>query len=588
QKNTNNSILKISNVNGIFAKWFISSRFTKSLAVLVFVAGTASMSLEFAASRILIPVFGSSIYTWGSLIGVILTGLSLGYHIGGKLADKNPSFSKLCLVIFSAGLYIIFIPFIAPTITSSFIQFVSDSQYSSLFAVFALLIVPTFLLGIVSPYAIKLATRRLAELGNVSGNLYSLSTVGSIVGTFLTVFILIPTFEINYIIIGLGVTLIFFSSLFGPARFPKILAVFVVVLLLFFPSISLSSAGNVMVHTGTLVYEKETLYSHLDVIDNGNIRTLYLDGNIHSQMYKDKPEELVNTYTKYFHLGFLFNPNTQDVLFVGGGGFSGPKNFLSMYSDVRIDVVEIDPDVISAARDYFNLPVDNGSRLMIYNDDARNFLSKTEKKYDLIILDAFSKNYVPFHLMTLEYFQLLDKKLTSDGVIISNNIGSMTGDRSDIVRAIYKTISQVFPSVYVFYTENNSGNLQNIMLAAVKTPTEYSRDELRQLASNNDNNNHNSSTALADLDYLEHLYDAELKTSDVPLLTDQFAPVEILINPVTNEPYNLENIPTKGSTGLSWIENTNSVKLVLLTIIAAVWIFYTQKEWKRNPKPMNL
>ena len=557
-------------MNGIFAKWFISSRFTKSLAVLVFVAGMASMSLEFAASRILIPVFGSSIYTWGSLIGVILTGLSLGYHIGGKLADKNPNFLKLCLVIFSAGLYIIFIPFIAPTLTTSFIQFVSDSQFASLFAVFTLLIVPIFLLGIVSPYAIKLATRRLTELGNVSGNLYSLSTIGSIVGTFLTVFVLIPTFEINYIIFGLGVTLMVFSSLFGLARFPKVLAVFVVVLLLFFPSISLSSTGTVMVHTGTLVYEKETLYSHLDVIDSGNIRTLYLDGNIHSQMYKDKPEELVNTYTKYFHLGFLFNPNAKDVLFVGGGGFSGPKNFLSMYSDVRIDVLEIDPDVISAACDYFSLPVDNdGSRLTIYNDDARNFLSKTEKKYDLIILDAFSKNYVPFHLMTLEYFQLLDKKLTSDGIIISNNIGSMTGDRSDIVRAIYKTISQIFPTVYVFPTEHNSGNLQNIMLAAMKSPTvEYSKDELRQLASNNDNNNHNSSTALDDLDYLEHLYEAELKTNDVPLLTDQFAPVEILINPVTNEPYNLENVPTKGSTGLSWIEDTNSIKLVLLTIIA--------------------
>ena len=575
-------------MNGIFAKWFISSKFTKSLAVLVFVAGMASMSLEFAASRILIPVFGSSIYTWGSLIGVILTGLSLGYHIGGKLADKNPNFLKLCLVIFSAGLYIIFIPFIAPTLTISFIQFVSDSQYASLFAVFTLLIVPTFLLGIVSPYAIKLATRRLTELGNVSGNLYSLSTIGSIVGTFLTVFVLIPTFEINYIIFGLGVTLMVFSSLFGLARFPKVLAVFVV-LLLFFPSISSSSTGTVMVHSGTPVYEKETLYSHLDVIDYGNIRTLYLDGNIHSQMYKDKPEELVNTYTKYFHLGFLFNPNAKDVLFVGGGGFSGPKNFLSMYSDVRIDVVEIDPDVISTARDYFNLPVDNdGSRLMIYNDDARNFLSKTEKKYDLIILDAFSKNYVPFHLMTLEYFQLLDRKLTSDGVIISNSIGSMAGDRSDIVRAVYKTISQVFPSVYVFPTEHNSGNLQNIMLAAMKTPTEYNKDELRQLASNNDNNNHNSSTVLADLDYLEHLYEAELKTSDVPLLTDQFAPVEILINPVTNEPYNLENVPTKGSAGLSWIEDTNSIKLVLLTIIAAVWIFYAQKEWKRTQKTMSL
>jgi spermidine synthase len=343
-----------------------------------------------------------------------------------------------------------------------------------------------------------------------------------------------------------------------------------------------------MIHpTGTLVYEKETLYSHLDVIDNGNVRTLYLDGNIHSQMNKDKPDELVNTYTKYFHLGFLLNPNAKDILFVGGGGFSGPKNFLSMYSDVSIDVVEIDPDVISTARDYFNLPIDNESRLMIYNDDARNFLSETEKTYDLIILDAFSKNYVPFHLMTLEYFELLDKKLTSEGVIISNNIGSMAGDRSDIVRAVYKTISQVFPSVYVFPIEHNLQNLQNIILVAMKTQTEYSKDELRQLASNNENSNHNSSTALEDIDYLEHLHESVLKTDDVPLLTDQFAPVDTLINPVTNEPYNLENVPTIGSANLSWMENTNSIKLVLLTIIATVWIFFMKNEWKRSPKTIS-
>ena len=126
------------------------------------------------------------------------------------------------------------------------------------------------------------------------------------------------------------------------------------------------------------------------------------------------------------------------------------------------------------------------------------------------------------------------------------------------------------------------------MLTATKTPTEYSKDDLRQLGSDNDSNNHNFSTALADLDYLEHLYEAELKTSDVPLLTDQFAPVEILINPVTNEPYNLENVPTKGSTGLSWTENSNSIHLVLLTIIAVLWIFYAQNEWKRNQKTMSL
>lgn len=151
------------------------------LLVLVFIAGIATMSLEFAASRLLTPVFGSSIYTWGSLIGVVLVGLSMGYHVGGRLADKNPDFEKFCSILFSSGLYIVFIPFIS----SSVIDFTSTimldmpppdndgNNINSLVATFILLATPTFLLGMISPYAIKLATKTLDRLGNISGNLYS-------------------------------------------------------------------------------------------------------------------------------------------------------------------------------------------------------------------------------------------------------------------------------------------------------------------------------------------------------------------------------------------------------------------------------
>ena len=215
---------------------------------------------------------------------------------------------------------------IAPTLQH--LYSVVRSPIASLFAVFYFYCTDLFVRHRIA-LCHKLATRRLAELGNVSGNLYSLSTIGSIVGTFLTVFILIPTFEINYIIFGLGVTLMVFSSLFGLARFPKVLTVFVVVvLLLFFPSISLSSAGNVMVHTGTLVYEKETLYSHLDVIDYGSIRTLYLDGNIPQSKYKDKPEN-GEPYTKYslWDSSLIQMPR---CLCVAAEAFR-PKKFFSMY-----------------------------------------------------------------------------------------------------------------------------------------------------------------------------------------------------------------------------------------------------------------
>src|ERR687884_383350 len=147
---------------------------------MVFVAGIVTMALEFAASRLIVPVFGSSIYTWGSLIGVILSGLSLGYYAGGRLADrKDAGFIKFCSIIFSAGLYIIFVPsLIAPTAIGISTHVASSS--------------------------ITLTTKSLSRLGNMAGNLYSLSTIGSIVGTFLTVFVLIPIFELNYVIYGLG------------------------------------------------------------------------------------------------------------------------------------------------------------------------------------------------------------------------------------------------------------------------------------------------------------------------------------------------------------------------------------------------
>ena len=341
-------------------KMFISinnKKFSLLLIALVLVSGAVTMSLEFAASRLLIPIFGSSIYTWGGLIGVILAGLSIGYHLGGRLADKkDPSFLKFCSIIFSAGLYIVFIPFISPVILSStyssFITTVTataattnnyQTQYASLIASFILLIIPTLLLGIISPYAVKLATNTLTRLGNIAGNLYSAATIGSIIGTFVTVFVLIPVFEIRYIIFGLGLTLIILASITGLGRVPKMLAGSIV-LVLFLSNTFLVVNPVPYYYSGHLVYQKETPYSHLDVVDSldNTQRALLLDGNIHSIMNKNIPSQLL-IYTKYFPIGFVFNPAAKHILFVGGGGFSGPKYFLATYPNVTVDVVEIDP-----------------------------------------------------------------------------------------------------------------------------------------------------------------------------------------------------------------------------------------------------
>ena len=174
------------------------------LCLMAFGSGAVVMSMELIVSRILTPVFGSSTYTWGNLIGLVLTGLSLGYFLGGKIADKDPKFRKICLIVFSAGLYIVFVPFIAPGILGFTLDVLPQNQFSSLFATFALVFFPTTLLGFVSPYVIKLGTVTIHQVGNISGTLYSIATVGSIFGTFLTIFVLIPTIDVRTVLFGLG------------------------------------------------------------------------------------------------------------------------------------------------------------------------------------------------------------------------------------------------------------------------------------------------------------------------------------------------------------------------------------------------
>lgn len=539
------------------------------LCLIAFGSGAAVMAMELIISRILTPVFGSSTYTWGSLIGLVLTGLSLGYFLGGRIADKDPKFKKICAIIFSAGLYIVFIPFIAPGVLGFTLTALPQNQFSSLFATFILVFFPTTLLGFVSPYVIKLGTEALHKVGNISGTLYSISTAGSIFGTFLTIFVLIPTMDVRTVLFGVGVVLMIISLL-GLKTAPKIITV-AVIIILFTPSSSLVT--GFMPHIGTLVIEKETPYSHLDVVDSDNTRTMYLNGLRHSQMDKDNPNDLLLTYSKYFHLGQLFNPQLEKILFVGGGGFSGPKNFLETYPDSLIDVVEIDPDVIEAAKTYFFLK--DNPRLKIFNEDARTFLMDSDKKYDLIILDAYAADYVPFHLLTQEYFQILNNHLEPGGVVVSNLIGSLEGDTSDLPRSVYKTMKNSFPTVYVFTTnEVRIGNIQNLIFVATQDKVQFDRIDLESLSYQNKANN-----LLSDINYLENYYPSGMRTDNVSILTDDFSPVEIMINPVTSQPFFNEGSVFSQESKI-WFSESTPVKIGLLITIVFVWLTLIRGIWK--------
>lgn len=495
------------------------------LRIQVFVSGATVMSLEILGSRFLAPYFGSTLFVWGSLIGVVLTALSLGYYYGGKASDRNPDFHKFSLVIFLAGAYVLLMAITSPALFESVLALRLGERYGPLLAASILLAIPSFLLGMVSPYSVKLGAKTYRSVGSVAGSLYSISTAGSIIGTFVTVFVLIPQFGVMKILFGVSIVLMSTSLLRLTNRMRAVVVIAI--------SLAMALAISEPVQAGGVIYEKDTPYHHLVVTDNTltGIRTLLLDNNFHSAMDLRNPDRIVYTYTGYFHLGFLFNPEIKNVLFIGGGGFSGPKRFLQDYPWIAVDVVEIDPEVIRVAKEYFG--VRDNERLKIYNEDGRMHLANSDKKYDLIVLDAYARTYIPFHLLTLEFFEEVERDLTPNGVVISNVISSLKGRTADIFKAEYKTLSRVFQNVNVFPVSNvGSGFVQNIIVVATKANVSYSKVNLLERAENA------SYLKIPQIsDYVEHYWETEIETSEVRILTDDYAPVENLINPITGQPF---------------------------------------------------
>lgn len=526
----------------------------------VFVSGAVVMALELVGSRLLAPTFGDSIFVWGSLIGVVMTALAMGYYIGGRLADRRPSYSTFTLIILVSGLLILMIPTSSPFILEAVYNLGFSDRYGPVLTSFLLLAAPTTLLGMVSPYSIKMAAKSLYNLGGISGSLYSISTGGSIFGTFFTVFILIPLFGVRQIIFSLGVVLIL-VSLIG-FTWKERLFLILLIPLLTTPYVLIG--GAMSTRSGTVVYRRDTPYNTLTVIDNTGrgVRTLYLNNLPQSAMYLNGSNSAVFRYTDYFNLAFLFNPEIERVLFIGGGGFSGPKQFLEYYPDIVMDVVEVDPEVVRVAREYFNVSED--PRLDVFVEDGRAFLDDAGI-YDAIILDAYSKTYVPFHLMTMEFFEELDEHLTDDGVIVSNLISSLVGDTSELLMAEYRTVGEILPQIYLFRTRSSSMSMvQNIILIATKTPTRLNGSDLLNKAA--------SSPERGDtlVIYAQTIFEPEGLADEAIILTDDYAPVTALLNPVTLTPFEGREGPLLGG-----FLNPFIIAGMWILVFFSVYILYT-------------
>lgn len=481
------------------------------LEFIVFVCGAVCMILELAGSRIMAPYFGNSLLIWTSLIGIILGSLSLGYWLGGRLADRQADYKTLSLIIFIAALAIFLI---APTKTVliEFLVRFNNLPVGSLLSSLILFAPASIFLGMVSPYAAKLKLKDLSTTGATVGSLYAISTIGSIVGTFSAGFYFIPTFGNSKIIIILALVLLLISII-SAGRFT--LAIKPIIFLLLVPFLFINNASAL--YNYKIIADQDSYYNRLIVYDSIDqdskrpIRNLMTDPfGIQSSMFLDKDDGLVFTYSKYFYLAEHFNPNFKKALLIGGGAYSWAKEFLKKYPQANLDVAEIDSEYTNLARKYFNLK--DNPRMEIHEQDGRTFINQTSKKYDVIYLDAFNSALsIPFYLTTAETVQQLSKLLNANGIILINLISAIDGDKGKFLRAEYQTYKKYFSFVYVFptYKPNRGDIAQNLIMVAVKSAAEPS------------------------LTSLNPQFDQFLNTrwqknilADVPILTDDFCPVD--------------------------------------------------------------
>lgn len=493
------------------------------------------MALEIAGSRVLAPYFGSTIFVWGSLIGVLLAALAIGYYLGGRLADRTPTYFMWSSVIGLAGFFILIIPFASGIINRTIISLQMEDRVGSLIASGALFFMPSVLLGMVSPFAIKFKLKNILSVGNIAGSLYAISALGSIFGTIFTAFYLINKMGVFTIFITLGITLTAVSIIifFFSKAFTNCLLLIILTLLFLLTAVVKAPALLKISDTEKIIFQKDSFYNHIIVSDDevSRIRRLRFDKYDQTAIYLKGAFESVHNITDMYHLTVVFASKLENILFIGGGGAVVPRNFYYDYSPINIDVVEIDPVVAYVSKRYFFFRPDN--RLRLHIADGRKFIQKTEKKYDIIMIDVFnSASKIPFHMLTQEFFAEVKQAIGPDGVVALNIVSSAQGEKDKLFKSVYKTLSSVFENVYafpriIFDRKINYARLMNIILIATESKAKLSNQEMFEKAAFLVKSERIKISNLAD--YTRHcLTFSALQLKDAPLLTDDFAPVELM------------------------------------------------------------
>lgn len=442
------------------------------LGVAVFFSGMTTLAIELSASRLLGNVFGTSNIVWANIIGLILIYLTTGYFIGGRLADRSPHHATFYRILawgaFAAGL----VPIVARPVLVQAVNAVEHLttavMLGSFFVVLILFSIPVTLLGCVSPFAIRLAICSPEHAGSISGKMYAISTLGSILGTFLPILWLIPTIGTARTFLVFSMTLLFFSlgGLFLENWRVGLRYLLLPITLVVLSALTLS--GPIKRSTGQL-FETESAYNYIQVIDRGGIRYLMLNEGqgIHS-VYAPDIDITYGTWD-YFLSAPFFNAapvNLSDVRRLGIVGLAGgtvAKQYTKVFGPIPIDGWEIDPGIIEVGRAWFDMNEPNLDAIVA---DGRWGLAHSHHLYSVLGIDAYRLPYIPWHLTTQEFFLEVHEHLYDDGVV-AINVGRTPEDRR-IIEALVGTIRSVFPSVYVVDVPDTF----NTLIYATKSPSE--------------------------------------------------------------------------------------------------------------------
>lgn len=534
------------------------------LKLVTFLSGASLMALEMAGVRLLEPHFGTTIYVWGSIIGIFLGSLSLGYWVGGLLADRHPRMSFLGFILLGAALLTFVIPWVAFPVCEWLNDIPSlDPRLRALLGSTILYTAPSILMGMVSPFAVRLAARKVSGLGGVAGSLYALSTLGSIVGTLLVSFVLTEVIGSKMTVFAVGTMLVLISLLCFVERLRGAnVAAAVIGLVAIVPgyfgthgidfAFTFPDVGGGLAMDGgpadqLLEPPEESVYHRVSIVLGRSIadperkqraRLMYFNNQIESAVEVSADGSTVKKpivsgcgYTDLLHLGVVTTGKAPErVLIIGCGGGVGPQVFAQDYADTikRIDVVDIDGLIFEKAREYFEYPEEGESDIIrSHVVDGRLYLQNAEETWDYIILDAYTAGgRIPRNLISQEFFRIVQSRLAPEGVLVANVISATEGERGRLFRASWKTMDSVFSNVYAFPRYRLGDRGENIILVADDRETKLtSFDLLRQYR--------RVRGEILRRPGLDRVIDLALAVppdlSDVPVLTDDFCPTDSMV-----------------------------------------------------------